>query len=82
MIYYAADPAWTSDTQESPILTRYPNLYLYGSLIEAYNWLQDNENQSKCTDVFTSEIAAANRASAESEVGEVPEMTGMYAHGY
>lgn len=76
LIYYAKTPALVSPTDTNEILTTYPTIYLYASLIEANSFVQDMEQRSASTEVYASEVARANEASAMSEAGSAIVMQG------
>ncbi len=77
--YVAALPELVGDADTNAVLTRYPNLYIYGALIELYSWTQDQANQQRVTEMVVSEIAAANASSAWAEAGESPQLAGASA---
>ncbi|MEE9366417.1 MAG: hypothetical protein V3W44_07005 [Dehalococcoidales bacterium] len=82
LIYYAEIPEFVSDSDETPTLTRYPSLWLYGALYEAYNYTANREAQTVALQDFTSEITAANKSSAMAETSESPMMNGAALWGW
>ena len=76
IIYFAKIQKFVSDTDTSDLLDEYSQIFLYGALVEANSWIQDNEQQSKTTDMFVSSINAANTSTANSDLGESPQMQG------
>jgi hypothetical protein len=57
--YLAKEPA-LSTVATNEILTQYPDLYLFGSLCEAYDYLHDDQNVMKYTARFEAAMDAAN----------------------
>ncbi len=76
LLYYAALEAFVNDSDTNEVLNTYPSLYLYGALIEAFSYTQDNELRSAAVETYVSEAAAANKRAHEAEAGAALQMTG------
>lgn len=72
--YYAAPAELTSGTSENDVLTNYPYLYLYASLVEAYVFIQDTEREQAMIVTYTSELELVNREAKLSRTGDAPAM--------
>jgi hypothetical protein len=70
---YEADlnPLSATNTTNN-VLTRYPNIYLYGCLKQAFIWAVDNEEVSKYNNLFLTAISSANTAEMIARYGESP----------
>lgn len=58
---YVAQPDIATDSTNR-ILVRYPNLYLYGALAEAYSYLKDDEQFAKFKGLYNEQIQKANES--------------------
>jgi hypothetical protein len=58
--YLAKDPALSGSVATNEILTQYPDLYLFASLIEAYDYLHDDANVAKYVARLADAMDAAN----------------------
>jgi hypothetical protein len=57
MVYYTTIPRLTAASPTNAILTAYPNLYLYGSLIQASPFLGDDGRVSVWADLYQTMIS-------------------------
>ena len=64
MIYYAVVPPLATATTCTPILKRYPNIYLYGTLAHMEGWLHNDPRIPQWKTLFHSGIKGANMAAA------------------
>jgi hypothetical protein len=62
--YLAKEPALSGSVATNEILTQYPDLYLFASLIEAYDYLHDDSNLAKYVARFGEAMDAANQQHA------------------
>lgn len=62
--YYSTVPDLSADSPCTAILTRYPTLYLYGTLANLGDWLAGDERLPMWEAKFQAQIAAANAATA------------------
>jgi hypothetical protein len=72
--YYNAPADLLSPTSENLVLTNYPYLYLYASLIEGYVYIQDDQLAGNMISVYSSELEAVNLESKKSRTGDAPAM--------
>ena len=70
---YEADltPLSASNTTNN-VLTRYPNIYLYGCLKQAFIYAVDDQEVAKYNNLFLTAISSANTAEMLSRYGESP----------
>lgn len=61
LVYYAAVPALAS-TDPNWLLTKYPDIYLYGGLLELWTFAEDEAEQVKYAALFEKAIADAEAA--------------------
>ena len=74
LIYYNS-PAELVDTDSTnQVLTAYPYLYLYASLIEAFTFTQDGGARETVLGTFGSEVTLVNNQSENADVGARPRM--------
>lgn len=66
--YYKAIPALTDAATTNAILTAYPDLYLYGSLHQAYLQIKDKENGDKVDAVYAGIVERIKLADMESRM--------------
>lgn len=59
--YSANDEPLTEDNQTNVTLLRYPNIYLYGCLSQAFAYSQDTEQEMKFSNYMITAIRAANK---------------------
>ncbi len=76
LLYYGELAGFTQDSDTNDVLKTFPSLYLYGALIEAFSWTQDNELRLSALETYNSEVALANRRAHEAEAGAAMQMTG------
>jgi hypothetical protein len=60
--YYQAVPAVSAASPDLTILTRYPNLYVYGALTHLESWLHGDTRMASWQARFVAEIEMANQA--------------------
>ncbi len=65
----------TVTNQTNIVLTKYPNIYLFGALRHAFIRAQDTEQQLIYTDNFVSAIESANLSELEKRNGNMPQQT-------
>lgn len=63
--YQMQDDALTTTNQTNAILTRYPNIYLYGCVLQGWILLQDDQQEAKYGAYFLNAIKDANRRERE-----------------
>ena len=61
MQYYASLTALSASNTTNAVLTRYPQVYLYGALMHFFNWAQNEEQMNKYAGMFNGAINAANQ---------------------
>jgi len=61
--YYAQVPALTDAAPDNWILTKYPDLYLYGALAHAATYLRDPQRMQEFAAIYASTAAQVNRES-------------------
>jgi hypothetical protein len=69
--YWAAVPDLTEESPNNWLLDRYPDVYLYGSLLIAAAYLQDDGRVPLWTQAYSESVTAANMASERSEYSGV-----------
>ena len=74
LIYFNAPAALTDTSSENDILTAYPQLYLYASLIEAYFFTQDAGGHTLATETYVSEVETENLRTMKADAGDRPSM--------
>lgn len=65
----------TEDNQTNIILDKYPNIYLYGALRQAFIRSQDGQQEQMYTANFISAIESANQSELEARNGNQPQQT-------
>ena len=75
MQYFAIPAPLSSSTQENAILTKFPNIYLFGALSAAYMWAGDTENQAKSYSAFIGAIKGANKKDKQGRYGSTPSLS-------
>ena len=73
IIYYGKLAGLSSSNTTNEILTRYPNIYLYGCLWVLNQWAEDIEEEQKYYAKFIKAIAGANAAENEGNLGVAPQ---------
>jgi hypothetical protein len=74
IIYFASIPFFSGDTATNTILTNYPYLYLYASLVEANSYIQDAEQREKSINFYLTEVDKVNAEATETRYGEAPQI--------
>ncbi|WEF34862.1 phage adaptor protein [Pseudoduganella chitinolytica] len=64
LVYQASYPALSSTNQTNGLLTKWPNLYLWGALVEAATFMEDPERLAKYEGKFASALAGINTIEA------------------
>ena len=72
LTYYGRLAALVGDDDTNGILDKYPAIYLYGVLIEVWDWAQNNDEREKSIARFSEEIGAVNLLSWQQEFGTAP----------
>jgi hypothetical protein len=72
--YYAAPTALSSTNTTNSILTRFPNIYLFGSLWGLYMWSLQEDKSDYYYQKLISEIKSANRQDSKGRHGPAPAM--------
>lgn len=67
--YYGKLTALSSSNTTNSILTDYPNIYLYGSLMALFQWADNTEELAKYKNLFIEAISGANTTSALGDRG-------------
>ena len=62
LVYYKRPALLVNDQETNPVLTRYPNLYLFCALMYANNSIQDTETEQLATAHYQHELELANDA--------------------
>ena len=74
-IHYYKDPApLTSSNQTNDVLTRFPTIYLFGGLWQAFEYAMDTENSAKYLALFAGAIKGANKKDKQGRYGPAPSM--------
>lgn len=72
MAYYARlNPLSDSNTSNN-VLTDYPNLYLYGALVELHQWARDESASAYYLSIFNTELELANSQELRGRYGVAP----------
>lgn len=74
MQYYAAPTALSSTTTTNAILTRFPSIYLFGSLWALYQWSLQEDKAEYYSQKFMQAIQSANREDKKGRHGPAPAM--------
>jgi len=69
LIYYNSPAALVDDEDENQVLTEYPFLYLYASLVELWFYVQNGGAYTSSLETYTSEINETNRQSLNAAAG-------------
>ena len=59
---------------ENDVLTQYPYIYLYATLIELWMWTQDPALRDAALNDYNAEVVLVNEQSAASDLGDAPAM--------
>ena len=79
VLYYAQQPELTTGTDTNETMSRFPSIWLYGSLIEAHNYTQDMDLRDSALETYTSEVTQANSQASRAESGASLQMAGASA---
>lgn len=74
MQYYRSLTALSSSNQTNGVLTRFPSVYLYGSLFHFAQWAHNNDLLAKYGALFGEAIDAANKVDRRGRHGPAPAM--------
>lgn len=74
MQYYAAPTALSSTTTTNAVLTRFPSIYLFGSLWALYQWSLQEDKAEYYSQKFMQAIQSANREDKKGRHGPAPAM--------
>ena len=66
--------ALDTGTSENDVLTQYPYVYLYATLIELWMWTQDPGLRDAALSDYNAETVLINEQSAASDLGDAPAM--------
>ena len=75
MTYFESFTALSSTNLTNIVLTKYPNIYLFGVLRQVFLYSQDNEREQINTTNFLSAISSANQLEREARYGPQPQQT-------
>ena len=67
--YWQIPEALVGGASSNPTLLQYPNLYLYASLIEGWNWAQDMQKRDQVAQIYAIELKAANENANKARYG-------------
>jgi hypothetical protein len=70
--YWSQVPALSDTAPSNPVLTRWPQLYLYGALVEGYSFTAQPEARAEALATFLGELGEANRAAIAAKFGPAP----------
>lgn len=70
--YYKRPDPITSANQTNSVLTKHPNIYLFGTLHQAFSYLQDSEQAVFYFAKVQSVIRGANKANKKARYGPAP----------
>ena len=69
LIYYNAPQDLVAADDTNEVLTNYPYLYLYASLVEAFFYTQDGGGRDQALQTYSAEVEAVNTQSANADAG-------------
>jgi hypothetical protein len=75
MTYFESFTALSSTNLTNIVLTKYPNIYLFGVLRQIFLYSQDTEREQTNTSNFLSAISSANQLEREARYGPQPQQT-------
>lgn len=64
----------SSENQTNSVLEKYPNIYLYGALMQFFSHAQDDQQAIKYDGLFLNAIQGANKAQKKGRHGSAPSM--------
>jgi hypothetical protein len=73
--YYAIPTPLSSSNQTNDILTKFPNIYLFGALSAVFLWAGDQEQYATAYRSYISAIKGANKKDKQGRYGPSPSMT-------
>lgn len=73
--YYAIPTPLSTANQTNIILTKFPNIYLFGALAAAFMWAGDQEQFNSAYRSFISAIKGANKKDKQGRYGSSPSMS-------
>ena len=76
LVYFNAPAELTDESSENAILTAYPQVYLYASLLEAYFFTLDAGGHKLATETYVSEVDNENTRTSKADAGDRPRMQG------
>ena len=79
MTYFEKFAALTTANQTNIVLTKYPNIYLFGVLRQAFIYTQDTEQEQKYTADFLIAMESANQREHMVRYGPQPQQTVEWA---
>lgn len=74
LIYYREPEQLINDGDENDVLTQWPNIYLYGGLIEIARFTQDLELMQFFQPQYEREVELANNQAQRERIGNAPAM--------
>lgn len=74
MQYFKSLTALSASNTTNAVLTRYPSVYLYGSLFHFAQWAHNDEMLAKYAPLFKGAMESANRADRRGRHGPAPAM--------
>ena len=77
--YFAGFQPLTDANQTNIVLTKYPNIYLFGCLRQVFLYAQDTQQASIYSNEALSAVQSANKAEKEGRYGPQPQMTSKWA---
>lgn len=72
MIYYANVPRLSEEEQSSWLLTRYPDVYLYGALSHSAPFLREDERLGTWQALYREAVMTANESDADARYSGAP----------
>lgn len=75
LTYFYEFTPLSDDNQTNYVLTKYPNIYLFGCLSQVFTYTQDTEEEAKYKALFLSAIKSANKSEKKARYIGQPEIT-------
>lgn len=72
--YFSKTPALTLAAPTNDLLTNHPNIYLFGSVYQAFIFAKDNQSAGAYKALFVEAIQGANKADKKGRYGPAPVM--------
>jgi len=82
MAYYKFAPLATAARGVNWLLTKYPNIYLYGSLMQAAAYIDDKDTVAQWAAGLTAALAKLAKSDAKRKLGAGPLRMGMSSSSY